>query len=161
MALFLWMQFSVCCLLLNFGCTVCSSTCCFTASWNQTWCPWALWMVAYSPREMFDKPIWKYPCLGPWACARHSDCICTLISTFLQSHSCDILLIIFFFRTDEMNSLAGCKHLLNNADGATSECLQVNWWNRGTAFIFMSIGNEKYMGQNIWSEYMVYWKWQP
>ena len=82
---------------------------------------------------------------------RHTDYICTLISTFLQSHSCSILLIIFFSRTDEMNSLAGCKHLLNSADGATSECLQVNWWNRGTTFIFMSVGNEKYTGQ----KYMV------
>lgn len=81
------MQFSVCCLLFNLGCTACSCTCCFTATWNWTWHPWALWMVTYSSREMFDKPLWKYPCLGPWACARHTDYLYTLISTFLQSPS--------------------------------------------------------------------------
>lgn len=152
------MQFSVCWLLLHLGCTVCSSTCYITPMRNQTWCPWALRMVTCSSRErrLFEKPLWKYPCPGPWGCTGILT-MYLLILTFLWSRSYGILLIIFFFRTDEMNSLAGCKHLLNSADGATSECLQVNWWNRGTAFIFLSIGNEKYVGQ----KYMGYWTWKP
>lgn len=128
-------------------CTVCSSMCCLTATWNQTWWSWALWMVGCFPGEMGF--VWENSLevsfSGSLGLYRHTDYINTLTLTFLQSHSCSIFLIIFFFKTDEMNSLAGCKHLLNSADGATSECLQVNWWNRGTAFIFMSIGNEKYM----------------
>lgn len=92
-----------------------------------------------SPRKMglSEKPLWKQPCLGPHGL------LDTLILTFLQSHAYNISLITFIFRTDEMNSLEGGKYFLSSASGAISEYLQINLWNIGTAFIFMSNGHEK------------------
>lgn len=164
MALFLCMQFSVCRLLLNLGCTVCSSACCLTATWNQTWCPWALWMVAYTPREMglFEKPgtpLWKYLCLGPWGCTG-------TLTTYISWLSCKVIPAVFcssFFSSELMK---WTLWQVANISLTVQMVQQVNAFRLTdeTEVLLSSscpLVIKNIWVKNIWSKYMSYWKWEP